>query len=66
MLLVRYYRCLTTFLFENSADCALAGAGHSDVIEGMVFTGVTDIEPGSVYLRGTSSDGDELVGRDEV
>lgn len=65
MLSVRYCRCLTTFLFENSADCTLAGAGHSDVIKRMIFTCVTDVEPGVKQFSNPASKRSELIG-DEI
>ena len=52
-------------MFEDATDCTLAGASHSDVIERMVLTGVSDVEPGSVYLCDTASKRSELV-RDEI
>ena len=53
-------------MFEDAADTAILGAGHSDVIERMIFTGSTDVEPSSEYLRGTSRERDKLVSRNEV
>ena len=53
-------------MFEDAADTAILGAGHSDVIKRMIFTCVTDVEPGSVYLCDTAGKGDKFVSRNEV
>ena len=53
-------------MFENATDTAILGAGHSDVIERMVLTGVTDVEPGVKQFSNPASKRSELVGRDEI
>ena len=52
-------------MFEDAADTAIFRTGHSDVIEGMVFTSVTDVEPGVKQFSNPASKRSELV-RDEV
>ena len=53
-------------MFEDAADCALAGAGHSDVIKRMIFTCVTDVEPSVKQFSNPASKRDKLIGRDEI
>ena len=52
-------------MFEDAADTAILGAGHSDVIEGVVLTCVTDVEPGVKQFSNPASKRSELV-RDEI